>query len=102
SSRQPYQERGVMRVSEEKRQRLIRHHVRRLGRLGIAVSSFRIDPADKLCKGRRCKSPKPNPSADASLSDRLFSEETAMCGHTRGHENGRERRVLGAALSERR
>jgi transposase len=39
---QPYQERGSVEVSEPKRQRLIRHHLRRLGRLGIAVSSLRI------------------------------------------------------------
>jgi transposase len=42
SSGHPYQERGIVEVSETKRQRLIRHHVRRLGRLGIAVSSLRI------------------------------------------------------------
>lgn len=45
STGQPYQERGVIEVSEQKRQRLIRHHVRRLGRLGIAVSSLRLAPA---------------------------------------------------------
>jgi len=42
STRQPYQERGAVEVNERKRQRLIRHHVRRLGRLGIAVSSLRL------------------------------------------------------------
>lgn len=66
SSGQPYRERGVMQVSEQKRQRLIRHHVRRLGRLGVAVSSLRIDPADKLRKGRRCKLPKPEQSLNTS------------------------------------
>jgi transposase len=45
SSGQPYQERGVVEVDEQKRLRLIRHHVRRLGRLGIAVSSLRLAPA---------------------------------------------------------
>lgn len=39
---QPYEERGVVEVNEPKRRRLIQHHVRRLGQLGIAVSSLRI------------------------------------------------------------
>jgi transposase len=44
---QGYQERGVVEVNEQKRQRLIRHHMRRLGRLGIAVSSLRLaGPSD--------------------------------------------------------
>lgn len=42
ASGQPYQERGAVEVDERKRRRLIRHHVRRLGRLGIAVSSLRL------------------------------------------------------------
>jgi transposase len=43
---QPYQERGAVEVSERKRRRLIQHHVRRLGRLGIAVSSLRLAGPD--------------------------------------------------------
>ena len=44
---QGYQERGVVEVNEQKRQKLIRHHMRRLGRLGIAVSSLRLaGPSD--------------------------------------------------------
>jgi transposase len=47
STGKAYQERGAVEVNEQKRQRLIRHHVRRLGRLGIAVSSLRLAaPAD--------------------------------------------------------
>jgi transposase len=42
ASGQRYQERGSVEVDETKRQRLIRHHVRRLGRLGIAVSTLRL------------------------------------------------------------
>jgi transposase len=42
STGQPYQERGAIEVDEQKRNRLIRHHVRRLGKLGIAVSSLRL------------------------------------------------------------
>jgi transposase len=42
STGQPYQERGAVEVNERKRKRLIQHHVRRLGRLGIAVSSLRL------------------------------------------------------------
>jgi transposase len=36
---QPYQEMGAAELDEAKRQRLIRHHIRRLGRLGICFSS---------------------------------------------------------------
>jgi transposase len=46
STAQPYQERGVVEVNESKRKRLIQHHVRRLGRLGIAVSSLRLAGPD--------------------------------------------------------
>jgi transposase len=46
SARQSYQERGAVEVSEQKRKRLIRHHARRLGRLGIAVSSLRLAGPD--------------------------------------------------------
>jgi transposase len=42
STGQPYHERGAVEVNEPKRQRLIQHHVRRLGRLGVAVSSLRL------------------------------------------------------------
>ncbi|HEY1576574.1 MAG TPA: IS110 family transposase [Terracidiphilus sp.] len=46
STGQPYQERGAVEVNERKRKRLIQHHVRRLGRLGIAVSSLRLAGPD--------------------------------------------------------
>lgn len=47
SSGQAYQEGGAVEINQQKRRRLIRHHVRRLGRLGIAVSSLRLaGPAD--------------------------------------------------------
>lgn len=46
ASGQQYQERGSVEVNETQRQRLIRHHVRRLGRLGIAVSSLRLAGPD--------------------------------------------------------
>jgi transposase len=46
ASGQHYQERGSVEVNETQRQRLIRHHVRRLGRLGIAVSSLRLAGPD--------------------------------------------------------
>jgi transposase len=46
ASGQQYQERGSVEVDETKRRRLIRHHVRRLGRLGIAVSSLRLAGPD--------------------------------------------------------
>lgn len=46
SSAQAYQERGEAEINQQKRRRLIRHHVRRLGRLGIAVSSLRLADSD--------------------------------------------------------
>lgn len=49
STGQAYEERGAVEISQQKRQRLIRHHVRRLGRLGIAVSSLRLaGPGDPI------------------------------------------------------
>ncbi len=39
SSGEPYREQGVIEIDEAKRQRLIRHHIRRLGRLGVCFSS---------------------------------------------------------------
>jgi len=40
STGQVYQERAPVQVDERKRQKLIRHHIRRLGRLGVSVSSM--------------------------------------------------------------
>lgn len=39
STRQPYQERGQPVLNEKQKQRIIRHHVRRLGKLGVKVHS---------------------------------------------------------------
>lgn len=36
---EPYRERGTIELDEAKRRRLIRHHIRRLGRLGVCFSS---------------------------------------------------------------
>jgi transposase len=41
----PYRELDQPMPDERKRQRLIRHYVRRLGKLGIAVSSLAVEPA---------------------------------------------------------
>lgn len=38
---EPYQERGIPELDERQKERAIRHHVRRLGKLGVAVSSPR-------------------------------------------------------------
>jgi|SRR5215469_170300 len=43
SSRMPYQEAAEVFPDERKRQRLIRHYVRRLGKLGVTVHSLRPD-----------------------------------------------------------
>lgn len=44
-TRTPYQEPNQSVPDERKRRRLIRHYVRRLGRLGVAVHSLRPEPA---------------------------------------------------------
>lgn len=41
---QPYQERGGPKIDEVQRQRAIRHHVRRLGKLGIKVKTQELTP----------------------------------------------------------
>jgi transposase len=40
----PYQERGTPILDEHQRQRIIRHHIRRLGKLGVATRSCRPAP----------------------------------------------------------
>jgi transposase len=51
---QPYQERAAPVLTESQRQRLIRHHVRRLGKLGVAARSCRPEP--KKPAANRCRS----------------------------------------------
>ena len=57
---EPYQERGMPAVEERQRKRLIRHHVRGLGRLGINVgfSSQRATPNSS--KTTSCCCPRPS------------------------------------------
>jgi len=38
---QPYQERGAPAITDAQRERIIRHHIRRLGQLGVAARSYR-------------------------------------------------------------
>jgi transposase len=52
---QPYQERGSPPLLENQRQRMIRHHFYRLGKLGIAIPRYVADserPKPKTCKPR--------------------------------------------------
>jgi transposase len=53
STGQPYVERGLPPLDERQRNRMIRHHVRRLGRLGIAIHS--MQPAATAGVGRPVK-----------------------------------------------
>lgn len=48
----PYEERGSTDLDQRQKDRIIRHHVRRLGRLGIRV---RTAPAPALKRGRKAK-----------------------------------------------
>jgi len=38
---QPYQDKGMPVLDQSQKQRMIRHHIRRLGKLGVAVGSSR-------------------------------------------------------------
>lgn len=51
----PYQERAVPVLSENQRQRLIRHHVRRLGKLGVAARSCGPEAKPPLTHQHRSK-----------------------------------------------
>ncbi len=57
---EPYHERGTVELDEAKRRRLIRHHIRRLGRLGICFSS-RMQ--EYVVVDLRRKQPTPEPQA---------------------------------------
>jgi transposase len=61
STGEPYQEKGVPPVNERQKQRLIRHHVRRLGKLGIAVSSSRPATAPSSPPGKKSCRPLSGP-----------------------------------------
>jgi transposase len=50
TSGQPYQERGATDLDQRQRERLIRHHVRRLGRLGLRVRTATAAPKAKRCR----------------------------------------------------
>jgi transposase len=53
STGKPYEERGLPPLDERQRNRMIRHHVRRLGKLGIAIHS--MQPAATAGVGRPVK-----------------------------------------------
>ena len=57
----PYREAGQPAPDERKRQRLIRHYVRRLGKLGIAVHSLRPESATHT-------TPRPEPEPTMSIT----------------------------------
>ena len=52
TTREPYQERGQPILDDRKRERIIRHHVRRLGKLGVRTRSLIVDPP-RCSKTRR-------------------------------------------------
>ena len=69
STGQPWQPANPKVLDERKRQRLIRHHVRRLGKLGVAVCSARPEPgrtnrhsSGTITEPRNTKSVETNPS----------------------------------------
>jgi transposase len=59
---QPFQDRRAPPLDEPQKQRLIQHHIRRLGKLGVAISRYVTKTAeatldDKIVKGHRKRSP---------------------------------------------
>ena len=50
SSGKPYQDRQAPPLSESRKQRLIRHHTRRLGKLGVRIHSIRPSVETKPCE----------------------------------------------------
>jgi transposase len=68
STGEPYQERGVPELDERQKDRAIRHHVRRLGKLGIDVGSrvAKGPSGPRFCGGTR---PKPSKAAKKSSSE---------------------------------
>lgn len=60
---EPYRERGAIELDEPKRRRLIRHHIRRLGCLGICFTS-RMQ--EYVLVDLRRKQPSPEPQAGSA------------------------------------
>jgi transposase len=60
---QPYQERGLPAMDETQRKRLICHHVRRLGKLGIRVGSVSLDKSGNDRPARKPREAKPKDKA---------------------------------------
>ena len=52
-SGKPYQERGMPPMDQTQRDRLICHHVRRLGKLGIRVRSLTLPEDSKKAKPKK-------------------------------------------------
>jgi hypothetical protein len=66
-SGQPYDERGLPALDEKHKNRLICHHVRRLGKLGIRVRSLTLDkPPAKPNKNPITKAKPPKPKEKAA------------------------------------
>lgn len=61
----PYAERGRPPLDERQRNRMIRHHIRRLGKLGIAIHA--MQPAVSTDLGRPFKAVPPNPKPPATF-----------------------------------
>jgi transposase len=57
----PYQERGLPVLDERQKQRLICHHVRRLGKLGVRVHSLPLDPKGPRPKRKTATATGANP-----------------------------------------
>lgn len=54
---EPYQERGLPTMSEQQRQRLIRHHYNRLGKLGVAIPRHFVVAPLPANSPRTCRPP---------------------------------------------
>ena len=80
---QRYQERNVPVMSEPQRRRLIRHHIRRLGKLGVATRSCR---AAKRKPGRPAKYAQREAVSAHAGQPHLSSESNPAC--SKCHRSG--------------
>lgn len=68
STSEPYRDRQVEPLSEQQRVRLVNHHVRRLGKLGVRVYSHRPAPATRTLE---VTTPKPTKPKSAKRTQQL-------------------------------
>jgi len=67
---QPYQDKRVPVLDQRQKQRMIRHHIRRLGKLSVAVYSLR--PSSSATAASPCGPQKRNSSLSGLIDQAIF------------------------------